>query len=139
MDKKIILRNFKEKCIEKYGKAAEDVINQKVLKLLHSTSVNEEALNRVDEDIQETLKKNRFLDKKKSKGSKSSERNGSMIKNNTNIKGIHSIKKQFIQNGSNIVKPNKLSTTLKKNEFKLPTVGSEKKVCVVYVVKIKLI
>lgn len=55
MDKKTIIRNFKEKMSNKFGKSAEDIIYQKVYKLLNVQNLTDEELNKTEKEIEETL------------------------------------------------------------------------------------
>lgn len=55
MDKKSLLRNFRQKMTSSFGNTAEDLINQKVLKLMNSDRLDEKELNIVENDIKHAL------------------------------------------------------------------------------------
>lgn len=67
MDKKTVLRNFKEKMYSVYGRAAEDIINQKVFSLLNTSKLDDEELRKVEEDIKMALQSRPLYHKKKLK------------------------------------------------------------------------
>ena len=71
MDKKAILRNFKDTMIEKFGKPAEGVINTKVYQLLKSSTLGSKELKAAENDICQMLKSS-TLNTSKSIGKSSS-------------------------------------------------------------------
>lgn len=127
MDRKTKLRNFKDKMTTTYGKAAEDVINKNVFKLLQSSRFDDQELEKIESDIRQALKDKPLFGKKKPNGRQRSNdlRNvkHDVIKNAQ----YENSKKKLSKNGEQIMK-SKMLTRTSKYSLKLPKVGSEKRV-----------
>lgn len=114
VDKKAILRNFKDSMVEKYGKTAEGVINAKVYQLLKSNTLGTKELKTAENEINQMLNSGTF--------------NSTKSIGKSNDKFQNKIQKTIKNTGKEIMKTKPFNSTFNNEDSKLPKMGSEAKV-----------
>lgn len=114
VDKKAILRNFKDSMVEKYGKTAEGAINAKVYQLLKSNTLGTKELKTAENEISQMLNSGTF--------------NSTKSIGKSNDKFQNKIQKTIKNTGKEIMKTKPFNSTFNNEDTNLPKIGSEAKV-----------